>query len=298
MNYKASMKHKSTSCTIDFSSLSYNYSGIPKIIQYKTKNSVNLDYRYYDSNSKNLFIILHGSGYHSRYLYKFAKNISEQNIAKVITPDLRGHGINPIKRGDIDYIGQLDDDLDDLIKFCIQKYQPEKLFVAGHSSGGGLALRLMGNKNRLQADGYILLAPYFSHNAATTNNNSGWAEASLFKVILAHTLNSMGLNWLDHCITVKFNLPKNYQDGTETLFYSHALVTSFSPIDYQKDLESTNKKTLIIIGEDDEAMNPKEYKKIIPSNSNHFKLNIMPNINHMNIIINQKTIDIIEKCLK
>jgi len=41
------------------------------------------------------------------------KNISNKAkncIAQVVTPDLRGDGINPDKRGDVDYIGQLDDD--------------------------------------------------------------------------------------------------------------------------------------------------------------------------------------------
>ena len=133
-------------------------------------------------------IIFHGSGYHSRYLYKLAKTLSDGKVAQVATPDLRGHGVRPIKRGDIDYIGQLDDDLDDFVQFCITTYRPENIFIAGHSSGGGLALRLMGNDKRHQADGYVLLAPYLAHDAPTTNTKSGWAKPSMIKVILAHTL--------------------------------------------------------------------------------------------------------------
>ena len=41
--------------------------------------------------------------------------LSEEGIAHIITPDLRGHGFSPERRGDIDYIGQLEDDLADLI---------------------------------------------------------------------------------------------------------------------------------------------------------------------------------------
>ena len=48
-----------------------------------------------------VLVLLHGSGWHSKYLFPLAKYISSENLAHVYTPDLRGHGINPIKRGDI-----------------------------------------------------------------------------------------------------------------------------------------------------------------------------------------------------
>ena len=282
---------------IDFSSLVYNYSGLPDLSQYQARDKSSLDYRYYQSQSNNLMIILHGSGYHGRYLHKLAKTISDKKIAQVVIPDLRGHGLKPARRGDIDYIGQLDDDLDDLLRFCVGKYHPEKIFIAGHSSGGGLALRLMGNEKRRQADGYVLLAPYLSHDAPTTNDKSGWAEPSLFRVILAHTLNGFGLHWLDHTVTLRFNLPKKYRDGTETLAYTHALVTSFSPIDYQSDLQKTAKRTLVIVGENDEAMNASEYQKALPQNNN-FELTILPKINHMGVVVSDQTVSAINKWLQ
>lgn len=273
---------------IDFSSLVYDYSDLPDLVQYPARDHGKLTYRYYPSPSNNLMIILHGSGYHSRYLHKLAKAISHNQIAQVVTPDLRGHGPRAFKRGDVDYIGQIDDDLDDLVQFCIATYRPKKIFVAGHSSGGGLALRLMGNKIRHQADGYILLAPYFSHDAPTTNSKSNWAKPALIKVIFAHILNGFGLHWLDHSVTIRFNLPKKYRDGSETLAYTHALITSFSPTDYRDDLQKTAQKTLVIVGENDEAMNASEYQKVLPRNTN-IELVILPGVNHMGIVTNEHT---------
>ena len=271
---------------IDFSSLIYDYSRIPDLVQYQARDHAKLSYRYYPSPSNNLMIILHGSGYHSRYLYKLAKTITHNQIAQVVTPDLRGHGPQALKRGDIDYIGQLDDDLDDLVQFCIATYSPKKIFVAGHSSGGGLALRLMGNKMRHQADAYILLAPYFAHDAPTTNAKSNWAKPALLKVIFAHMLNGFGLHWLDHSVTIKFNLPEAYRDGSETLAYTHALITSFSPSDYERDLRNTTKKTLVVVGEDDEAMNASAYQKVLPQNAS-IELTILPRVHHMGIVTNE-----------
>src|SRR5580704_6856298 len=121
---------------IDFSELLYDYSNMPDLVRYQARDQAMLDYRHYSSFSKDLLIIIHGSGYHGRYFHKIALDISQKNIAQVIIPDLRGHGLNPKKRGDVDYIGQLDDDLDDLILFAIAKYKPHKIYIAGHSSGG------------------------------------------------------------------------------------------------------------------------------------------------------------------
>lgn len=281
-----------TFAEIDFSSLLYDYSEIPDLVKYQARDHAKLAYRYYPSSSNNLLIILHGSGYHSRYLYKLAKNISHHHIAQVVTPDLRGHGPQALKRDDVDYIGQLDDDLDDFVKFCIATYRPKKIFITGHSSGGGLALRLMGNQTRHQADGYILLAPYFAHDAPTTNQKSHWAQPALFKVIFAHMLNGFGLHWLDHAVTIEFNLPQKYRDGSETLAYTHALITSLSPSDYEKDLKNTTKKTLVLIGENDEAMNASEYRKVLSQNSS-IELTILPRVNHMGIVINEHSTELI-----
>ena len=58
-------------------------------------------------------ILIHGSGSDSRYLADIANAIANKNIATVITPDMRGHGRNTGKRGDIDFIGQLEKDIED-----------------------------------------------------------------------------------------------------------------------------------------------------------------------------------------
>lgn len=280
---------------IDFSELVYDYSNIPELSQYQARDKSMLDYRYYSSDSKDLLIVIHGSGYHGRYLHKLASEVSQKNIAQVITPDLRGHGINPKKRGDVDYIGQLDDDLDDLMRFSIGRYKPNRIFIAGHSSGGGLALRLMGNPKRHQADGYILLAPYLKHDAPTTNKNSGWAKPLLARVISANILNAFGWGCLDHAVTIKFDMPEKYKDNSETLSYTHAMITSYSPWDYKKDLKNTSKKTLVLVGENDEAMNASAYKEVIPKN---MKLVIFPKISHMGIVVSDQTTVIIENWLK
>lgn len=62
-------------------------------------------------------------------------------------------------RGDCAYIGQLEDDLVDLIQRM--QLQNKKIFLLGHSSGGGLAIRFAGGNHNIPIHGYVLFLPLF-----------------------------------------------------------------------------------------------------------------------------------------
>ena len=77
---------------IDFSEMKLDYSDMPALQSYTARDGAQLDYRYYPSDSNKVLILLHGSGWHSQQFFPLAKYISEQGLAQVVTPDLRGHG--------------------------------------------------------------------------------------------------------------------------------------------------------------------------------------------------------------
>ena len=139
MNYDESRKLSGIVMAkpIDFSALKMEYSGLPEIGTFFPRDQSKLEYRFYDSESENILILLHGSGWHGQYFHVMAQAISQAGIAKVYTPNLRGHGIAPQKRGDVNYIGQLEDDLVDFLAFA-RRHNPhaEKVVLGGHSSGG------------------------------------------------------------------------------------------------------------------------------------------------------------------
>lgn len=92
--------------------------------QYVARDGTPLSFRHYPAATNTHLILVHGSSAHSAYLHAFAEYLSVKNIASVYSPDLRGHGLSPARRGDIDYIGQLEDDLADLISH-IRKGMPD-----------------------------------------------------------------------------------------------------------------------------------------------------------------------------
>jgi alpha-beta hydrolase superfamily lysophospholipase len=115
-----------------------------------------------------VFILVSGAIY-----FSLAEAVASSGAARVYTPDLRGHGRCPQRRGDVDYINQLVDDLADLIDFIRHGHPETKIVLGGHSSGGGLALRFAGSQYGGRAKAYLLMAPFLKYNAPTTRPNSG-----------------------------------------------------------------------------------------------------------------------------
>lgn len=81
-----------------------------------------------------LVIMLHGSGWYHGQFSGLARAL--RDVAEVKTLTLRGHGKNPARRGDVDYTGQLEDDIADLIGQSGGR-DDRKVILLGHSSGGG-----------------------------------------------------------------------------------------------------------------------------------------------------------------
>jgi triacylglycerol esterase/lipase EstA (alpha/beta hydrolase family) len=108
---------KTVNGPLDFEALTaVSYENLPKLQPYIARDSTQLSYRLYESSvaTDKVIILLHGSGWHSMQFYPLANYLSRNGLAHVITPDLRGHGFTPEQRGDVAYIGQLEDDLADL----------------------------------------------------------------------------------------------------------------------------------------------------------------------------------------
>ena len=292
-------KTKNTSSeknTFDFTELFFDYANLPKLETFVARDDEKLAFRHYPSNSDKVLLLIHGSGYHSRYLLPLADYISQNGLAEVYTPDLRGHGSLTQKRGDIAYINQLEDDLLDLIKH-IQKNNDKKLIIGGHSSGGGLVVRFAGSKNGQIADAYLLLSPFLKYNAPTIRPNSGgWANPYNGRIAGLSILNNLGIHWFDFLDAIEFNMPEEARDGTETLRYSHRLNTGYAPRNYKKDLKAISQPLLVIVGANDEAFIPEKFEPIIGQYT-PAQVELLANLSHMGVVVNTKVQPVIKEWL-
>src|SRR5438270_8412062 len=141
--------------------------------------------------------------------------------------DIRGHGSSGT-RGDIRYLGQLEDDLADLVGQIRKTNPAAPLTLIGHSSGGGFALRVAGSPIQNLFARTVLLAPYLGYDAPSTRADSGgWATPDIPRFIALSVLRRIGAPWAESLPTVAFAVPP---DSTHTVNadYSYRLMINFA----------------------------------------------------------------------
>jgi non-heme chloroperoxidase len=269
-----------------FRELFIDYKDLPELKTFSARDGKQLAYRHYPARSDKVIILLHGSGWHSQYFLPLAQFISSEGLAQVYAPDLRGHGHAPERRGDVDYIDQLEDDLADLIAMVRRENPKTVLILGGHSSGGGLAIRFAGSKYGRQADTYLLLSPYLKYDAPTVRPNAGgWAQPYTRRIIGLFMLNHVGIRWLNYLTVIDFDMPKEARNGTETLSYSYRLNMAYVPRDYQKDLSAITQPLFVVAGTADEVFFPDQFEPVI-SQFTKAKVKLLPGVTHMGVVVN------------
>jgi alpha-beta hydrolase superfamily lysophospholipase len=232
---------------------------------YTARDGTSLGYRRWDSAGPGapLVVAVHGSGWHGAQFQALGAALAGQGLADVVAPDLRGHGPDPARRGDIDHIGQFEQDLADLIAATAKPGQ--KVVMLGHSSGGGLVLRHAGAGLGQPLDGAILLAPFLQYDAPTTRPNSGgWARVMTRRIIGLSILNTFRITALNGLTVTQFHFPAAVLDGplgaTATTAYSYRLMTGYAPHrDWHGDVAALP-PFLLVAGDADEAFRADLYQ--------------------------------------
>jgi proline iminopeptidase len=270
--------------SLDF--LSYQRISHYQHVQEKTllvRDKTPLFYRFIQGHHRDaLVVLLHGSSYHGAYLAPLGIKLHE--FADICIPDIRGHGKSG-KLGTCSYIGQLEDDLSDLISYLKKHHSYKKVILVGHSSGGGLAIRFGAGKYSAMADSLILLTPAII--TAPTMRTPGartWAKVDRIKIMELVALNAIGISRFNTAQVVKFNKPADQCDGSEILSYDYNLAVSLHPrIPFQKDIATTVQKTTLFVGDSDEINNPHAFQDIFPKQIIHH----LEGTGHLDIIRNQ-----------
>jgi non-heme chloroperoxidase len=280
---------------LGFSQFNPNVESSVPLSKFPARDDTQLGYRFYNSDNKDaVVILLHGSSSHGEYLHPFADYLSTNGCGQVFVPNLRGHFGSKTSHQDCTYIGQLEDDLHDLLEYF--QLKNKEIYLCGHSSGGGLAIRFAGGVYGGLIKGYILLSPAIPRAPTMRGGDAGgWADPSIFKIISLSILNSLGITRFNNTKVIAFKKPMEYCDGKETLEYSYNLYSSYHPREhYQKDISALNDKSIVIIGSKDEANDPLEFKKIFPKTN----VSIIEDAGHLDIVSNPVMMKLVSDWIK
>jgi alpha-beta hydrolase superfamily lysophospholipase len=259
--------------------------GLPPLDRYSARDGERPAYRFYACSADRILIFIHGSSYHGLAYHDLAVSLSAAGVAKVVLPNLRGHFQSGRHRGDVDYIGQLEDDIADLIAHLRRTGLGGPITLGGHSSGGGLVLRFAGGAHARQVADFLVLCPIIPNSPSIRGGTAGgWATAHRRRIAGLVGLNALGIRGFNGLPIVEFGKPVEFWDGTETLTYSFRLNASYHPrFRYQDDLRRLGERATILVGAADEAIEAGKLQALFRREAPEATFEILAGINHFGI---------------
>jgi len=263
--------------------LRLDYRDLPALEQYRARDGAALSYRSYPGGEARVAILVHGAALESSAMHAIATRLNVAGMT-VYSLTLRGHGDDG-RAGDIDYIGQLDDDLADFERFIRVRHPLSALALVGHSAGGGFALRIAEGQYGDLFERYVLLSPALYHDAPTYKpRTGGWATPYVPRIIALVVLNRFGVHWFDGLPVIGFAVPQNVPVRL-TPTYSFRLQWNLAaPDTYLKDLAKIRRPITLLVGEQDELFYADRFAPLLTPIRPDLAVVVIPGITHTGML--------------
>jgi alpha-beta hydrolase superfamily lysophospholipase len=269
-------------------------STMPPLERFSARDGTELAYRHYPARGavkEKIAILVHGSSGSSPAVHALADALAARGI-ETYAPDIRGHGGSGT-RGDIGYIGQLEDDLADLVAVIRKTAPTAPLTLLGHSAGGGFALRVASSPIRNLFARTVLLAPYLGYDAPTNRPDSGgWASADIPRFFALVALRRLGFECCEALPTLAFAVPPNSEKILAST-YSYRLMRNFATRGYKGDFAALTTPLTLISGADDELMLADKYADAVHAAARSVDVKLIDGIDHMGVVSVPKAISVV-----
>jgi alpha-beta hydrolase superfamily lysophospholipase len=270
-----------------------DFKTLPDVTRFQARDGTELAFRHYAAHipaTDRIAVVVHGSSGSSRSaIHALSIALAARGVESYAV-DIRGHGASGT-RGDIRYLGQLEDDLADLVGEIRKVHPSAPLTLIGHSSGGGFVLRVAGSSIQNLFSRTVLLAPYLGYDAPSSRPDSGgWASPDIPRYIALSVLRQIGMPWAESLPTLAFAVPPNSAKVLNA-DYSYRLMRNFAASrDFRQDLAAASRPIAIFAGGADELMLPDKYQEAV---GNRATVQIIDGINHMGIVGEPAAVSII-----
>ncbi|MGA7998312.1 MAG: alpha/beta hydrolase [Bradyrhizobium sp.] len=279
--------------SISDSRKSVDFSSLPALERFQARDGTALGFRHYPPTGPatgRAAIVIHGSsGSSGTTIHALSSALAAHGV-ETFAVDIRGHGASGT-RGDIGFVGQLEDDLADFVAVVRKTTPTAPLTLIGHSAGGGFALRVAASPIQNLFDRTVLLAPYLGYSAPTNRPNSGgWASADIPRILGLLALRKIGIDCCEALPVLAFAVPPN-SAKILTATYSDRLMRNFANHpDFRADLAAATRPITIIAGADDELMLSDRYAEAVRGLAHPVDVKLIEGVNHMGIVSAPKAV--------
>jgi alpha-beta hydrolase superfamily lysophospholipase len=266
-------------------------STMPALSRFSARDGTELAYRHYPArgpSSGKIAILVHGSSGSSPAVHGLADALAARGV-ETYAPDIRGHGGSGT-RGDVAYLGQLENDMEDLVAMVRQTSPNQPLTLLGHSAGGGFALRIASSPIQDLFTRTVLLAPYLGYDAPTNRPDSGgWAAADIPRFLGLVWLRKLGVDCCESLPTLAFAVPENSAKILNRT-YSFRLMRNFATRGYARDLAAARHPVTLMSGADDELMLADQYADAVHAVLPTAQVKLIDGVDHMGIVGDPKAV--------
>jgi alpha-beta hydrolase superfamily lysophospholipase len=288
------LKHPPELRSVSKTARAVDRSTMPGLERFIARDGTTLAFRHYPARSQptgKIAILVHGSSGSSAAVHALADALAARGV-ETYAPDIRGHGGSGT-RGDIAYLGQLENDLADLVAVVRKTSPNQPLTLLGHSAGGGFALRVASSPIQNLFARTILLAPYLGYDAPTNRPDSGgWASPDIPRYLALAVLRRIGIECCDALPTLGFAVPPN-SEWMLAPTYSYRLMRNFATRGYKDDLAGVTKPLTLIAGADDELMQADKYADAVHAVAPSVDVKLIEGVDHMGIVSNIRAVSTI-----
>lgn len=259
--------------------------GLPPLQTLAARDGVALAYRRYGpSEASRVAVLVHGSSADGRNMHRVGLALAEAGVAAYAL-DMRGHGASG-PRGDVPKVGQLDEDIADVVVELKRRHPGAALTMVGFSSGGGFTLRTAGGANGELFDRYVMVAPMLHQNAPTARpDTGGWVKVNMPRAIALTLLDRLGVPAFGHLPVLAFALPPQAA-AERTTMYSYRLQLSFRPHeDYLGDVRAIRRPATVIVGEADELFRAEAYAPLLEPLQPQLRVKLLPGLGHIDMVV-------------
>jgi len=273
-----------------------DFSTMPPLERFQARDGTWIGYRHYTPNGPATghgAIFIHGSSGSSGTVNHALTHAIASRGVETWALDIRGHGGSGT-RGDIGYVGQLEDDLVDFVAH-LRKTAPDlPLTLIGHSAGAGFSLRVAATP--IMQDMFVrtvLLAPYLGYDAPTNRPHAGgWANVDVPRFLGLTALRKLGIDCCSQLPVLALAVPATSAKYLVST-YSDRLMRNFATRGYRVDLPATTRPITIFGGADDEMMISDKYAETMQAIKPSVDVKLIDGINHMGIVTHPKAISVI-----
>lgn len=270
----------------DFDTLSrIDRSTLPAPETLLARDGTPLAVRRYGDGTGTAVVALHGMFLDGSCFHPMAEALARRGAA-VHVPDLRGHGASGGRRGDVDHVGQLDDDLADVLIQVRARHPGTRVVLLGHSSGGALVVRHGAGRRDHGIGGTVLLAPFLGGQARTTRQDpGGWVSADVARIADIARRTACGDGTGQDQVVLRFDPPASSPPGVVAQAYTYRMMASLAPgTDLGSDLSAIAEPLLVVAGARDGCFFAGQYE---PTISPHAKgtFRVLPGLTHLGLLL-------------